>query len=244
MSDDLRDDGLRAEPALADERLTDPSFLVNAAPGRVTALLDAASGPAARLAAAVYRASAHLHREATAGTRRQVLALDAARYGDRELSAQITAVAVQDEPAIRWGVEWATGSLLDSRLRLTWTGRFRKLTAPATAVIDGRTCALTSDRETGETGDTVRIWDLATGEQISQSLTGHGGVCSMATAVADGRACAVTGGDGTVRTYDLITGEQVGPELVFPLPVHAVAVAPDDRLVVGFGREVAMPARR
>ncbi|MFF3070182.1 hypothetical protein [Kitasatospora sp. NPDC057936] len=63
--------------------------------------------------------------------------------------------------------------------------------------------------------------------------------------MVDGRPLAVTGGDdGTVRLWDLTAGDQVGPELVFPLPVCAVAVVPDGRLVVGFGWEVAVLARR
>ncbi|MFJ7276808.1 hypothetical protein [Kitasatospora sp. NPDC098663] len=67
----------------------------------------------------------------------------------------------------------------------------------------------------------------------------------QATAVLDGRPLAVTGGDdGTVRTWDLTTDDQAGPELVFPLPVRTVAVAPDGRLVVGVGWEVAVLARR
>lgn len=47
-----------------------------------------------------------------------------------------------------------------------------------------------------------------------------------------------------MREWDLATGEQVGPPLLFPYPVWAVAVVPGDRLVVGFGYEVAVLARR
>ncbi|MEV7356930.1 hypothetical protein AB0O19_18205, partial [Kitasatospora sp. NPDC091276] len=111
----------------------------------------------------------------------------------------------------------------------------------ATAVVDGRPLAVTG----GDDG-TVRTWDLTTGDQVGEPLTGHtGDVNTVATAVVDGRPLAVTGGDdGTVRTWDLTTGDQVGPELVFPLPVCAVAVVPDGRLVVGFGWEVAVLSRR
>ncbi|MER6154063.1 hypothetical protein ABT147_00735 [Streptomyces sp. NPDC001868] len=68
--------------------MVDPAFLVNADPGEVLGLVDTASGAAARLAGAVYRASAHLHRDAEVWMRRQLLALDAARYGDRALAAR------------------------------------------------------------------------------------------------------------------------------------------------------------
>jgi hypothetical protein len=43
-----------------------------------------------------------------------------------------------------------------------------------------------------------------------------------------------------VRIWDLARREQVGPELVFPAPVTAVAAAPDGRITVGFSQEVAV----
>ncbi|WP_280716228.1 hypothetical protein, partial [Kitasatospora sp. MAP5-34] len=133
---------------------------MNAAPGEVLGLADAASGPAERLAAAVYRASARVHRDAAAGVRRQVLALDAARYGDRELSARITAVAVDGEADARWGVDWAAGSAVSHRFRHTLTGHTGRVGSVAVAVVDGRPVAVT-----GSDDRTVRVWDLTTGEQ-------------------------------------------------------------------------------
>ncbi|WP_416968782.1 WD40 repeat domain-containing protein [Streptomyces sp. 4F14] len=90
--------------------LTDPAFLVTAEPERVMALLALASGDAESLAAAVYRASLSVHRDAEAGVRRQVLAVDAARYGDRGLSERIAAVGIPGVPGAGWRVEWATGA--------------------------------------------------------------------------------------------------------------------------------------
>ena len=56
-----------------------------------------------------------------------------------------------------------------------------------------------------------------------------------------GRTIAATGGgDGRVRIWNLATRERIGPDLVFPAAVRALATAPGDRLVVGFGREVAV----
>ena len=56
---------------------------------------------------------------------------------------------------------------------------------------------------------TVRIWDVATGQERAV-LTGHtGGV--MAVAVApDGSWLASGGGDGTVRIWDVATGQRTG----------------------------------
>ncbi|MFJ9844851.1 WD40 repeat domain-containing protein [Kitasatospora sp. NPDC101155] len=211
MSDGTSYDALHAEPATVDERLTAPEFLVGAAPEEVGALLDRASGSRALSAAAVYRASAHLHRDATADVRRQLLALDAARFGDRDLSARIIATPVAGAPAARWRVDWATGSRLDHRSGRAMTGHAGSVRSVASAVVDGRTVVVTS----GDDG-TVRVWDAVTGEQVGEPLIEHGSrVRAVATAVVDGRALAVSGGDdGTVRRWDLATGEQVGEPLV------------------------------
>ncbi len=56
-------------------------------------------------------------------------------------------------------------------------------------------------------GGTVRVWDLATGQQQA-TLTGHHGPVWSVAAAADG-ARVVSGGDGgTVRVWDLATGQQ------------------------------------
>ncbi|MEV8327684.1 hypothetical protein [Kitasatospora sp. NPDC056731] len=232
MSDDPSDARPHAEPAAPVGRLADPWFLVNADPGTVMALLDTAAGPAARLAASVYRASTDLHRDVTAGVRRQLLALDAARYGDRELSARITAATVEGEPAAPWGVEWATGSQLDRSLRRIPTAHTDALLAVATAVVDGRPVVVT-----GGTDRDVRVWDLTTGQQIGQPLAAHTGqVGGVATAVVDGRPVALIGsGDRTVRVWDLTTGQQIGQ----PLAAHTGQVGGVATAVVD-GRPVAL----
>ncbi|MFC9626949.1 hypothetical protein ACFTXM_45675 [Streptomyces sp. NPDC056930] len=177
------------ETTAVDEWLADPEFLVTADPERVIALLDVASSPAARVGAAVYRVSAELHR---AGVRRQLLALDTARYGERELSARIAAVVVEGEPAGRWSVEWSSGSRLDPRCRPTPNGCLGQTTAIATLVVDGRTLAVT-----GHYSGAVAVRDPVTGRQVGrQPMTGHTRrVSAVATTLLDGCPVAVTGGD-------------------------------------------------
>lgn len=75
----------------------DAGFLVHADPAIVLPLLPGAWG-AGRLGAAVYQASAERHRTAGPAVRRQLLELDATRYGSPELAARIAAVPVPDEP--------------------------------------------------------------------------------------------------------------------------------------------------
>ncbi|MET8623868.1 hypothetical protein ABZW30_08975 [Kitasatospora sp. NPDC004669] len=211
MSDGMPYGGPGVEPVTVDERLTDPGFLVGAAAEEVGGLLDRASGSRALSAAAVYRASAHLHSDATADVRRQLLALDAARFGDRDLSARIIATPVAGAPAARWRVDWATGSQIDHRSGRAMTGHADSVRSVATAVVDGCTLAVTS----GDDG-TVRVWDMVTGEQVGEPLIGPGSrVRAVATAVVDGRTLAVSGGDdGTVRRWDLAAGQQVGDALM------------------------------
>ncbi|MEV4613060.1 hypothetical protein AB0K43_10715, partial [Kitasatospora sp. NPDC049258] len=136
MSDIPQTGRARTEPGHHERRLTDPHFLVHADPAEVLALLDSARGPEEQLAAAVYRASAHLHRHSGAA-RRQLLALDAARFGDRGLSERITAVLLEGEPggsAARWYVDWATGAP-DHRFRHRLSRHALWVGAVATAVV-------------------------------------------------------------------------------------------------------------
>ena len=170
-------------------------------------MLDGASGPAARLAGAVYRSSLHLHRDAVAGVRRQLLAVDAARWGDRELSARITAVALEDEPAEQWGVQWSTGNRVDHRLLRNLTDSTGAVFGMAIAAVGGRPHAVT-----GGSDRMVRLWDLAAGRQVGEPMNGHTGkVWDVATVVLDGRPHAVSWGeDATLRLWDLTTRQQVG----------------------------------
>ncbi len=207
MSDGATSDGVQAGSDGAGEWGVDPDFLVCGEPDRVLAVLDGASGPAARLAGAVYRSSLHLHRDAVAGVRRQLLAVDAARWGDRELSARITAVALEDEPAEQWGVQWSTGNRVDHRLLRNLTDSAGAVFGMAIAAVGGRPHAVT-----GGSDRMVRLWDLAAGRQVGEPMNGHTGkVWDVATVVLDGRPHAVSWGeDATLRLWDLTTRQQVG----------------------------------
>ncbi|MGV9314659.1 WD40 repeat domain-containing protein [Streptomyces sp. NPDC003691] len=194
----------------------DPGVLVHADPARVTALLDTVPGPAGRLAAAVYRQSAHLHRDAGARVRRGLLALDAARYGAPGRAARLAAVPVPGDGGPEWRVAWATGSEVSPRLLATLAGHERPLSAVVTATTpDGRAVAVTG----GPAEPTVRVWDLATGEQTEMWRPHSADVWSLATAEADGRPVVVTGGyDGTIQLWDPAGGPPVGRVDSGPFP--------------------------
>ncbi|MBB4927318.1 hypothetical protein [Kitasatospora kifunensis] len=179
----------------------DAEFMVNADPATMTRLLPEAWGSAGRLGAAVYQASAYRHRDAGPAVRRQLLALDAARYGSQALAARIAAAPVPDEPGTPWRVAWASGNQLGG-FRWTATGHEAAASAVATAMLDGRPIAVT-----GGGDGTVRVWDLATGAPLGEPMTGHTGkVWTVATGELAGRPVAISGGtDKAVRVWDLTT---------------------------------------
>ncbi|MGZ9929503.1 WD40 repeat domain-containing protein [Streptomyces sp. NC-S4] len=117
-----------------------------------------------------------------------------------------------DEP--RWTVQWADGPVPDRRRLRPLIGHDGPVRAVATAIVDGRPVAVSGSRD-----DTVRFWDLASGEQLHDPVTGRtdpvssltAEVLSVATAVADGRPVAFSlHGDDAVLVWDLATGRAAG----------------------------------
>jgi WD40 repeat protein len=95
------------------------------------------------------------------------------------------------------------------------TGHTDRVWAIDSAPVGTRTLAVTTSRDR-----TVRVWDLATGEQEGEPLTGHTGqVWDVATTVVDGRCVAVTAGeDHTVRTWDLTAAPGTAADCVPDTP--------------------------
>jgi len=178
---------------------------VHEEPDRVRELLER-QADGSRLPVVVYETSGHVHRHATAGVRRQLLALDACRYGQPQVAARVSEVPVGRQVDVPWVVRWATGTGLDGRLRYSLPVP-AKAGVVATVVTAGRGIAVA-----GCDDGTLHRWDLATGRRLGEALTGHSGaVSALAAAVVDGRPVAVTGGSDTVvRLWDLLDGEKVG----------------------------------
>ncbi|MFD7783547.1 WD40 repeat domain-containing protein [Streptomyces nojiriensis] len=114
----------------------------------------------------------------------------------------------------RWTVQWADGPVPDQRRLRPLIGHSGPVRAVATAIVDGRPVAVSGSRD-----NTVRVWDLATGEQLHEPVTGRtdpvssmtAEVLSVATAVADGRPVAFSlHGDEAVLVWDLATGRAAG----------------------------------
>ena len=70
---------------------------------------------------------------------------------------------------------------------------------------DGKTVASGSD------DGTVILWDVATGQEIGNPLTGHAGVVYSVAFSPGGRTLAAGDGDGTVILWNVATGQEIGP---------------------------------
>jgi WD40 repeat protein len=106
----------------------------------------------------------------------------------------------------------------------------------AVTELDGRPVVIS-----GSYDQTVRVWDLATGDPVGHPSTGHGDwVRAVAVTELDGRPVVISGSDDrTVRVWDLATGDPVGdPFTGHDGTVLAVAVTElDDQPVVISGSD-------
>ena len=106
-------------------------------------------------------------------------------------------------------------TVLSGRLIAVSGGHTDAVWSVAALEINGRPTAISSSNDR-----TVRMWDLAAGEQIGPSFTPHPyPVCSIGIEMLKGQLIAITGGfDTTVRTWDLSTRLNLAPSP--PDPVH------------------------
>ena len=221
--------------------LDDARFLIHADPDEVLALTSRAVGIDARLAAAVYRTSVGRHRDRPAAARRQVLAVDAARWQAGDLCRRLAEVPDEHGAEAVYRVEWATGTSLDNAL--LWSVDLPDHEKLGSAGV----WAMAAGGPPGQAVVTVAswgregwTWDLVSGRCVGRPAFDDGGVEALETGVFDGRRSLIVSGHSIVRdlvrasvwVMDLDSGQRVGSLFVTegntsdPLAVTRVAGRP------------------
>ncbi len=97
-----------------------------------------------------------------------------------------------------------------------------------------RSVAVTPDGKyvvSGSGDNTVRLWELATGQEVRR-FTGHDDAVLSVAVTPDGKYVVSGSDDKTVRLWDLATGKEVRRFTGHEQPVRSVAVTPDGKYVV------------
>jgi len=102
--------------------------------------------------------------------------------------------------------------------------------------------AVTADGRTAVSGSqdkSVRVWDLASGEERS-TLTGHTGPVWSVAVTADGRTAVSGSEDRSVRVWDLASGLERSTLTGHTGPVWSVAITEDGTAAVSGGGDASI----
>ncbi|MGL5836041.1 MAG: protein kinase domain-containing protein [Waterburya sp.] len=97
-----------------------------------------------------------------------------------------------------------------------------------------RSIAISPDGKTivsGSMDDTIKIWDLATGE-LQSTLTGHKNIVNSVAISPDGKTIVSGSWDHTIKIWDLATGELQSTLTGHKNMVNSVAISPDGKTIV------------
>ncbi|MER5182011.1 caspase family protein [Streptomyces sp. NPDC002896] len=201
-----------------DGLLADGDFLVHATPRYLRPALRAVKSQAARLRRSIYQASEGVHATAGPEARRDILAIDAARFEEHDLAAELA----RERP---WRPRWATGHLVHPAHAATMRDGDGNgwVEAVACTVIDGRPHVVSAATYHSLGDDppepVARVWDLTTSSMVHALGEGHSSTSAVACVEIEGRPHAVFGFlDGSAQVWDLTTGmerrsvRQVGRE--------------------------------
>jgi serine/threonine protein kinase len=95
---------------------------------------------------------------------------------------------------------------------------------------DGKTLA------SGSFDNTIKLWNLATGEQI-RTLTGHSKSLESVVISPDGKTLASSSRDNTIKLWNLATGEQIRTLIGHSNEVLSVAISPDGKTLASGSRD-------
>ncbi|MEH2181504.1 serine/threonine-protein kinase [Nostoc sp.] len=111
----------------------------------------------------------------------------------------------------------------DVFLKRTLTGHSSKVYSVAISP-DGKTLA------SGSSDKTIKLWNLATGEQI-RTLTGHSYSVNSLAISPDGKTLASGSYDYPIKLWNLVTGEQIRTLTGHSDSVGSVAISPDGNIL-------------
>lgn len=157
------------------------------------------------VAAAIYRESSERFGFVDLEARRQLLGVNAARYGEDEVVARL--LRAPGLPTPEWWPQWSTGGQMASNPLAVLTGHVDAVTAVVTSKANGRPLAITASSDTE-----LRIWDLLTVKPTDHPIIHN--ICTIsAVAVIQMPATPVViTGDtaGMLTMWDLETCEPLG----------------------------------
>ncbi len=105
----------------------------------------------------------------------------------------------------------------------TLTGHNSTVSAVAIAP-DGKTAV------SGSWDNTLKVWDLHTGKEIS-TLTGHNGSVNAVAIAPDGKTAVSASYDNTLKLWDLHTGKEIST-FIGDSPIICCAASPDGLTIV------------
>jgi WD40 repeat protein len=82
----------------------------------------------------------------------------------------------------------------------------------------------------------LKLWDLATGEQL-RTLNGHSDLVNAVAVTADGKQAISASDDKTLKVWDLTTGEQLRTLNAHTSSVKAVVVTADGKQAISASRD-------
>ncbi|MFE7459112.1 NACHT and WD repeat domain-containing protein [Streptomyces sp. NPDC057554] len=147
------------------------------------------------------------------GTRRQLFALEAMRWGTPALSHELVSAAAHGAAPARTVPLWSTGTNLDARQLNVFADHTDAVDAVVVLDLDGRPVTVSAGAD-----GTIRIADLGDGSPVGEPLTGLAAqITSLTAATLEGhdRPVLITGSaNGPVHVWDLTTGKQLGGPLL------------------------------
>jgi WD40 repeat protein len=84
----------------------------------------------------------------------------------------------------------------------------------------------------------VRVWDVASGEEMGEPLRGHEGEVALVALTADESRIVSGGKDGSVRVWDVASGEEMGdPRQAHDAEMALVVLTADESRIVSGGSD-------